>query len=228
MKRMQLWPRGNSITFEGDDPDYVVQEENNVKRPATPEEATDINVETLAERYAERDILYCQSSLVDDLLRLDGLDGLEGFDLEDIEGLYTDPSDWTLEECRQYLIEYAIDYPDPDPWNIDAQECVELLFGASEKAKATDPIDDLREAVISNMDDGTIDGLDEWRQAVTDNAAPREVLEWWLVTSWLCWELSSIGEPIIDNDYGTWWGRTCSGQGVIMDGTLQKIAANQD
>jgi len=36
--------------------------------------------------------------------------------------------------------------------------------------------------------------------------------------------LDAIGEPTIDNEYGYWWGRTCCGQGLIMDGTLQRIA----
>lgn len=50
-------------------------------------------------------------------------------------------------------------------------------------------------------------------------------LEWYLVDPWLCARLHDIGEVTIDNGLGTWWGRTCTGQGLIMDGTLQQIAA---
>ena len=49
--------------------------------------------------------------------------------------------------------------------------------------------------------------------------------EWWRVSSWLCEQLHAIGEVTIDNDYGYWWGRTCTGQGWIMDGVLQRVAA---
>jgi hypothetical protein len=53
----------------------------------------------------------------------------------------------------------------------------------------------------------------------------REIYEWWLVDSRLAEELRSVGEHVVDNDYGTWWGRTCTGQAIKMDGTMQEIAA---
>jgi hypothetical protein len=53
---------------------------------------------------------------------------------------------------------------------------------------------------------------------------PQEIFEWWLVTDWLADKLSAIGEPVLRSDYGTWWGRTCTGQSIMLDGTLQKIA----
>lgn len=52
-----------------------------------------------------------------------------------------------------------------------------------------------------------------------------EVLEWWLVTSYLACKLQQQGEIIID-DYGCyWWGRTTSGQTIAMDGVIQAICA---
>ena len=41
-------------------------------------------------------------------------------------------------------------------------------------------------------------------------------------------QLREIGEIVIDNDYGEWWGRGCCGQGVLMDGTLQEVAERQE
>jgi Protein of unknown function (DUF3768). len=52
----------------------------------------------------------------------------------------------------------------------------------------------------------------------------QEVLEWWLVDRWLADQLEQIGEPVLHADCGDYWGRTCSGQSIILDGTLQKIA----
>lgn len=50
-----------------------------------------------------------------------------------------------------------------------------------------------------------------------------EVMEWWLVTSYLACQLKQQGEIIID-DYGCyWWGRTTSGQAVEMDGVILAI-----
>lgn len=55
---------------------------------------------------------------------------------------------------------------------------------------------------------------------------PQEIFEWWLVTSWLSKELMAKGEPVLDNDYGTWWGRTYTGQSITMDRVIQEIASD--
>ena len=52
---------------------------------------------------------------------------------------------------------------------------------------------------------------------------PQDIMEWWAVTEWLANHLIDIGEPVLDSDYGVWWGRTCSGQAIDMDGTIQRI-----
>lgn len=50
-----------------------------------------------------------------------------------------------------------------------------------------------------------------------------EVLEWWLVSDWLIERLEEKGEPILKTDYETWWGRTTSGQAIILDYVIEKI-----
>ena len=51
----------------------------------------------------------------------------------------------------------------------------------------------------------------------------KEVLEWWLVSDWLGRHLINEGEVVIQSDVGHYWGRTCSGQSIILDGTIQDI-----
>lgn len=53
----------------------------------------------------------------------------------------------------------------------------------------------------------------------------REVFEWYLVSDWLAEKLEEVGAVVLINDYGTWWGRTCTGQAISMDGTeIEAIA----
>jgi len=47
----------------------------------------------------------------------------------------------------------------------------------------------------------------------------------WRVSTWFCRQLDEIGEVTISNGYGSWWGRCCTGQNYICDGTLQCVAA---
>ncbi len=55
------------------------------------------------------------------------------------------------------------------------------------------------------------------------NNMPQVVLEWWLVSKWLGRKLLVDGEPVLDNGYGVWWGRTTSGQAIAMDEPIEKI-----
>lgn len=52
----------------------------------------------------------------------------------------------------------------------------------------------------------------------------KEIFEWWLVSGWLARQLKEEGEPILDNGYGVWWGRTTTGQAISMDEVMRKLA----
>ena len=51
-----------------------------------------------------------------------------------------------------------------------------------------------------------------------------DVMEWWLIDSWLAERLKREGEVIIE-EYGCcWWARLASGQSICMDSVIRKIA----
>ena len=70
-----------------------------------------------------------------------------------------------------------------------------------------------------NSKEITSDMLDDFRY---DN--PQEILEWYLVSDWFLDRLREINEPIIDNDYGEYWGRCCTGQSICLDYNIQELA----
>lgn len=51
----------------------------------------------------------------------------------------------------------------------------------------------------------------------------QEIYEWWAVTPYLAERLSQVGEPLLENDFGRWWGRTCTGQAISMDRVIARI-----
>ncbi|HWY79776.1 MAG TPA: hypothetical protein VNW29_05470 [Candidatus Sulfotelmatobacter sp.] len=63
----------------------------------------------------------------------------------------------------------------------------------------------------------------ECEECYEANQMPQEIFEWWLISPWLGKKLQLIGEPIINNDYGIWWGRTTTGQAITMDYVIQKV-----
>ena len=65
----------------------------------------------------------------------------------------------------------------------------------------------------------TAEDLDKFRY---DN--PKEIYEWYLVSDWFFDRLKEINEPILDNDYGEYWGRCCTGQAIYLDYVIQELA----
>lgn len=51
-----------------------------------------------------------------------------------------------------------------------------------------------------------------------------EIYEWYLVSDWFLNRLKEINEPYLENDYGEYWGRTCTGQSIYLDYNIQKLA----
>ena len=52
---------------------------------------------------------------------------------------------------------------------------------------------------------------------------PQEIYEWWIVTDWLAKKLQNKGEPILEWGNNFYWGRTCTGQAILLDGVISEI-----
>ena len=188
----------------------------------TFEEMTEIERQDVGKALWNRECPRCQSGLIDELVKAGEM---EGFTIDDIENLMPDPSGWGVEQCRDYIRDHSGDMPSPDPWSMDRAEMVEALTDASIECRDDESDDTIRAALVANIDEETIDGIDEWRDAVNDCATPAEVYEWWEVGDWLAEQLADAGEVVIRNGYGDWWGRCCTGQAVYLDYTIQRLGA---
>ena len=51
-------------------------------------------------------------------------------------------------------------------------------------------------------------------------AEPQEIYEYWIVTPWL---LMDKGEPVLKRSGGWIWGRTCTGQAILLDSVISSI-----
>lgn len=68
------------------------------------------------------------------------------------------------------------------------------------------------------------ESVETLRSMVQDQEVAADILEWWLISDWFADLLRSQGECILANDYGTWWGRQCSGQSTALDSCIQRAA----
>lgn len=57
---------------------------------------------------------------------------------------------------------------------------------------------------------------------------PQEVFEWWIVTEYLYNKLKEKGEPVLEWGNNYYWGRTCSGQAILLDGVISEICSDME
>lgn len=57
-------------------------------------------------------------------------------------------------------------------------------------------------------------------------AEPQEIYEYWIVTPWLGEKLMDKGEPILKRSGGWIWGRTCTGQAILLDWVIHSICSD--
>ena len=51
----------------------------------------------------------------------------------------------------------------------------------------------------------------------------QEIYEYWIVSPWLGKKLRDKGEPVLERWGGWIWGRTCTGQMILLDGVISAI-----
>lgn len=74
------------------------------------------------------------------------------------------------------------------------------------------------------LDDVSSEDKEELARQCGWEPSPHEILEWWIVSDWMADRLSERCEPVAKDFYGfNIWGRTCSGQAILLDGVICNI-----
>ena len=199
-------------------------------------------VQERARRFVAENVLCNQSYLVQHLLKE------EIISYDDIQNVYVNASDWSIEKCRDWLDSNNENYPDGkyNPAGLDDDEIREALkelnlevalaeFDAADvptgeaNERSAARSQNAAEAILAEYDLlEDEDALRAWRDAVTESNTGQEAneaYEWWVVTPYMLQKLSELGEIIIDSDKlgESWWGRSCTGQAIYLDYTIQQI-----
>lgn len=131
------------------------------------------------------------------------------------------------ELVNEYNTAELPDLDDAESWDDDdAKAALDWLDDRSANP------DEFRERIKGGNEQGGIwlneETGDSWEDicseiadACRDHESPQEIYQWFRCDSFLARDLAAIGEPVMD---GELWGRTCCGQGVTLDGTLQRCA----
>ena len=81
--------------------------------------------------------------------------------------------------------------------------------------------DDLKQ-VIQDKVDKIQEEIEELEQLDTE---PKEIYEWWLVTSWMANKLEEQGQTVTEWHNLHIWGRETTGQAILLDGVISRICS---
>lgn len=56
----------------------------------------------------------------------------------------------------------------------------------------------------------------------------QDILEWWIVTEFLYKDLKEQSEPVLEWGNNYYWGRTCSGQSILLDSVISTICQKME
>ena len=77
------------------------------------------------------------------------------------------------------------------------------------------------ETIKADHDVKTEEEIEEIRDNGEDM---QEVYEHWLCSDWFISKMKEQDDPILETDFETWWGRTCTGQSIYLDYNIQELA----
>ena len=82
-----------------------------------------------------------------------------------------------------------------------------------------------REVYAFSYDSDKYADWNEWENLYETDALhfDQEILEYWIVSPWLGEKLREKGEPVLERWGGWIWGRTCSGQAILLDNVISEI-----
>lgn len=165
-------------------------------------EIDEAKLQRLCEEYVQRNVYCCQTALVEQFLKTFSFDNIKNLDHLCVENENGEEHCFIQDQMDQELVRVG------DAIS-QAEEAVRFL-------EAQD-----KDVSHAHTD---LENLKEYNLRLhTTDWETREVLEWWVVSRAMEAALTKLGHVFLVNEFGTWWGRTISGQAISIDCDIRKI-----
>lgn len=158
-----------------------------------------IKNQRIKEKFVQREIFTNVSMMVEYIIKKGFEDHDAPFSLEDAENYYVNNEDYIFELENE-------------------KEELEAELEKLETSMRDDKMDKMEE-----LGKKIIELKDKIEDLETEQEEPAEIFEWWLITDWLGHKLKEKGEVIIDDVNHRIWGRSCTGQHILLDSVISKI-----
>jgi predicted RNA-binding Zn-ribbon protein involved in translation (DUF1610 family) len=152
----------------------------------------------IKDRFVQREVIACISDMAEYLF---GYDGDKYADWDEWENLYVT----RCPECGEIVVEWVeADGNDVVEWaEVDENDVASEHTGHGVKCPHCGAIHEEE-----------------------PEAEPQEIYEYWIVTPWLGKKLRDKGEPVLERSGGWIWGRTCTGQAILLDWVIHAICSD--
>lgn len=147
----------------------------------------------IKQKFVDREVYSCATGMVEYILSKSWDDSNAPFSYDDIENYYKP-------KCSECGSSYGFKEVERDIMNDDEEHV---------------PTDGYE---CENC--GEFFAEDDYNDLDTE---PQEIYEWWQVNDMLARDLIAKGEPVINDGFGYIWGRTCTGQSIMLDYVIGEI-----
>ncbi|MES2395876.1 MAG: hypothetical protein V4549_07730 [Bacteroidota bacterium] len=158
--------------------------------------------QNIKSQFVQKHVYLNVNSMVEYILRAGFEDRNAPFTIDDIENYYSYP-------------EYRAEFAD---------------FEGGTRQELDNEIEDLKALKFNHEEDNDTETAESIQEEIEKlenlESEAQEVFEWYAVSSFLAEKLSQKGECIIDSD--NIWGRTTTGQAVLLDYVITKICAEME
>ncbi len=164
-------------------------------------------------RFIDREV-YCNvGTLAEYVLSTSELADNPPFSIDDIENYYYLPTEDIIYNALKDWDEKEEDFKmyanDPDTYN--------------RRVKTSGDF----EVFLKSLDDDDLKTFcDDFEYEYEDQA--HEIFEWWAVSSYLFDKLKAEGYPVVECGTLYIWGRTTTGQAILLDGVITRICADME
>lgn len=175
------------------------------------DQLTETQKQRINQQLVSKEVERCVSSLVTYIFEKSIEDGDAPFSEDDIENKYLLNHDRLRDEIEEQFADYETRTDDVKKFIDKQKEDIELFL--KEAGKET----------IEQLDNDELEELvKEIMIDLGDFEEEQEIYEWYYVSDFLLSRLSDRGEPVIETE--GLWGRTTTGQGIVIDGVTYQIA----
>lgn len=164
-------------------------------------------------QFVQREVLANVNSLVEYCLKHGFEDSESPISFDSIENYYAPQGEQIIEQILESFEERETEFieysNDPDTYN--------------RRVKTKGDFEVFLNSLDANELEELCNDLD-----CEYTTEPQEIYEWWAITRYLYDKLLAKGEPVCDTGSTYVWGRTTTGQAILLDGVISEICSDME